>query len=114
MVPAYQLQYNNAKSLAQTAITKGHHVVLYGKGCNGKSHLYNEIKNFITQHNYKRSFDLNEIQHGDSNVIENKYWVETNRLDIIDKYLSNEKLELINMNNYQYNLLDSSLNYCYK
>ncbi len=114
MCDAYQSQYNIAKERAQTAITKGFHVVLYGKGRTGKSYLFEEIKDFINLNNYKRSFELGESCIDYNNIKpEDKYWIETNRLDIVDKYLKNEKIELINMNNFQYKQLDDPIKSCF-
>ena len=52
MFTCYDEQYSFAKDSILTAIRSGNNVVLYGSGCNGKTHLLNNVEKEMYQHGY--------------------------------------------------------------
>ena len=52
MLKTYEDQYEFAMNSVLTSIENGNNIVLYGKGCNGKSFLVNEIRDYLETSNY--------------------------------------------------------------
>jgi len=109
-VTNFEEQYNKAKIQALEAIDKEINVVLLGGGCNGKSYLTRYLFEEGLLKNYYPCFDYpidycNERLSLTDIVKENnknKFWFQTNSIEIPLKALKNENYMLINMNEFRY------------
>lgn len=68
-------QYDNAKELAESAISDGKNVIIFGKGANGKTHLARELELDVLRNNYKIYLGGRKYRNPPSCNI--KTWIET-------------------------------------
>ena len=68
-------QYDDAKELAESAISEGKNVIIFGKGANGKTHLARELKLDVLINNYKIYLGGRKYHNPPSCNI--KTWIET-------------------------------------
>ena len=103
----YREQYAFAKKAAIKAINSGQNVVLWGSGANGKTHLMNELNDFIECNDYAM---LGEPSKGDTNYIsetmdylDKENWIlAMNNLEHLQCSLKNNAFVLINMSQFKY------------
>ena len=104
----YREQYAFAKKAAIKAINSEQNVVLWGSGANGKSHLINELNDFLYCNDYVM---LGEpCKGGDTNYIrdtmdylEKDNWIMAmNHIDHLHGSLQNNAFVLINMTQFKY------------
>ena len=95
-------QYNRAKTTLKNAIENNFTIVLWGEGCNGKTHLVNEFSKQLKKKGYYHTF---YTPNSDYYSHDSKMIIETNDINCINELYVSENthgLVFINMNTFKF------------
>jgi hypothetical protein len=95
----YHKQYDNARSNVLNAMNNKQNIVLWGSGCNGKTHLVNEILNNDESIRTKYDMLIEGCAIEESNK---KFLIECVDMHYILTDLKDHSFVFINMNEYKY------------
>ena len=100
-------QYKRAQAAIQNAIKNRESIILYGSGCNGKTHLANEFSQQLKENNYNRVFYCNSDILSYEPMNDNPTLVESTMIDCVEHshcFAQNEDsgVVFINMNYCKY------------
>tara|TARA_B110000967_G_C18901727_1_gene576000 strand:- start:2326 stop:2658 length:333 start_codon:yes stop_codon:yes gene_type:complete len=98
VVTCFNDQYSKAKTQILEAIDSRQNIVLWGEGCNGKTHLTTEMFRDNKMVNYVRLFE-DELP---SSLKKNNFVIECTNINYVTKDLSDESFVFINMNMFKY------------
>ena len=97
----FQDHYRTAKSHALDAIKNKQNIVMWGSGCNGKTHLMNELYRNQMLSNYvnltHKRLNNNEILN-----THQPFWVECTNIEYALSQLKDYSYVFINMNGFIY------------
>jgi len=100
-------QYTRAKKAVQKAIKNRESIILYGSGCNGKTHLVNELSQQFIANNYNKVFYCKSVALEYEPMNDNPTLVESTDIDCVNHshyFTQNENsgVVFINMNYCKY------------
>jgi len=97
----FQNHYRVAKSHVLDAIENNKNIVVWGRGCNGKTHLMNELYRNKMLSNY---VNLTHQWPNNNEILNTHqpFWVECNNIEYASSRLKDYSYVFINMNGFMY------------
>jgi GTPase SAR1 family protein len=96
----YNIQFNQAKNIAEEAVKNNNNIVIVGPGYSGKTYIRNQLKERLIEQHYDIYLGVQEYMNRNRtdgrhyNI--NKFWIEENNPDVIQNVI--EDYQYINCN----------------